>query len=151
MEDDIGEKVKVDLRTFKVNVDGKTTVNVSVWTGGNQESCLIHIIGALNYCNRTKLFVKWKAAKTKRDGLQADLRESYDYICMLQDIQDDTSPMQEREKVPEAQETSPKRTLAGSTASRKKNKEGRTNTPVPTEEAPIPEVEELNRAKVAYK
>ena len=70
---------------------------------------------------------------------------------MLKNVQDYPISMQEREKVPEAQETSPKRTLAGTPSSRKKTKEGRTNTPITAEEAPAPEAEELSRAKIAYK
>ena len=58
LEDEIGEKVKADPRTFKVKVDGKTTVNASVWMGGSQEGFLIQVINALNYCDRTKLFAK---------------------------------------------------------------------------------------------
>ena len=80
LEDEIGDKVRADPCMFKVKVNGKTTVDASVWIGGSQESFLIHIIGVLNYCDRTKLFAKWKAVKNKRDNLQADLKESYDYI-----------------------------------------------------------------------
>ena len=112
LEDEIGEKVKADPRNFKGKVNGKATVNATVWRGRNQESFLIHIIGTLNYCDRMKLFVKWKTTKTKRDNLQADLREHYNYIHIFQDVQDDTSPTQEREKVLESQETSPEKTSA---------------------------------------
>ena len=35
VDDEIGEKVKSEARTFKVMLDEKTTVNASIWTGGN--------------------------------------------------------------------------------------------------------------------
>ena len=35
VEDKIGKKVKSKARMFKGNIDNKTTVNASVWTGGN--------------------------------------------------------------------------------------------------------------------
>ena len=38
LEDETGEKVKADPCTIKVKVNGKTTANVLVWMGGNQES-----------------------------------------------------------------------------------------------------------------
>ena len=133
LEDEIGDKVTAD-----------PSVNASVWTGESQESFLIHIIGAINYCNRTKLFEKWKAPKNERDNLQADLKESYNYVCMLEKVQENPVPTQERERGSEGQETSPERTLAGTPTSRKKTKEGKTNTPVLAEEAPSPEAEELS-------
>ena len=37
VDDKIGKKVKHEARTFKVKIDDKTTVNASVWTGGNPE------------------------------------------------------------------------------------------------------------------
>ena len=55
VNDKIGEKVKSELRTFKVKLDEKTTVNASVWTGGNPEGFLIQVISALGYIERSKL------------------------------------------------------------------------------------------------
>ena len=97
LEDEIRDKVKADPPMFKVKVDGKTTINTSVWIGRSQESFLIHIIGALNYCDGTKLFAKWKAAKNERDNLQAFLKESYNYISILEKVQDNPVPTQESE------------------------------------------------------
>ena len=53
VENEIGDKVKGDSHTFKVKIDEKTTINASIWQGGNQENFLIHIIGTLNNCVRT--------------------------------------------------------------------------------------------------
>ena len=61
---------------------------------------MIHIIGAPNYCNRTKLFARWKAAKNKRNNPQADLKESYTYVRMLKNVQDNPVLTQERENSP---------------------------------------------------
>ena len=55
----------------------KKTVKASIWIGGGQEGFSVHVIGALNYWDRKKLFVKWRAAKNKRDKLRADLQESH--------------------------------------------------------------------------
>ena len=114
----------------------KTTVNTSIWTGGNQESFLIHVISALNYCVRTKLFDKWRSAKSKKDAHQNDLLEIQNFILMLYDKQNKPAPMQAKKKVPEAQETMSKKTLDRTTMAKKKSKEGTTNTPVPTEIGP---------------
>ena len=44
VEGEVGKKVKNNARTFKVKIDDKMTVNASVWTGGNPEGFLIHIL-----------------------------------------------------------------------------------------------------------
>ena len=75
VEDEIGEKVKHDLRTFKVKIDDKTTVNASVWTGGNPEGFLIHVNSALNYIKRSKLYEKWVSAKTAVAKADKDLQD----------------------------------------------------------------------------
>ena len=51
-------------------------VNASVWTGGNPEGFLIHIIGAMNYIKRSKLFEKWLSTKTKVDIQVLDLQDA---------------------------------------------------------------------------
>ena len=112
MDDEIGEKVKADLHTFKVKVNSKTTVNASVWMGGSQEGFLIYVIGALNYCNRTRLFARWSTVKSERDELRRGINESYDYVRILEKVQVIPGPTQESEKGPEGQEASTKRTLA---------------------------------------
>ena len=49
VNDEIGEKVKSKAQTFKVKIDDKAMVNASVWTGGNPEGFLIHVISAMGY------------------------------------------------------------------------------------------------------
>ena len=75
MEDEIGKKVKSEGRTFKVKIDKKTTVNASVWTGGNPKGFLIHVISAMNYIERSKLFKKWVSTKTKVDSHVLDVQD----------------------------------------------------------------------------
>ena len=150
LEDEIGEKVKADPRTFKVKVDGKTTVNASVWMGGSQEGFLIHVIGALNYCDRTKLFAKWRIVKNTRDAFQRELDKSHNYVRMVEKVQVVPVPTQESEKGPECEEPSPERTAVATPTSRKKPKDGRNHPPAPAVEASTPEAMELERAKVAY-
>ena len=48
-------------------IDKKTTVNASVWTGWNPEGFLIHIISAMNYTKRTKLFKEWTSSKSVKE------------------------------------------------------------------------------------
>ena len=67
VEGEVGEKVKIDARTFKVKIDAKTTVNASVWTGGNSEQFLIHVISATGYIERSKLFEVWASCKSEID------------------------------------------------------------------------------------
>ena len=58
VNDEIGKKVKSDVRTFKVKLDGKTTFNLSVWAGGNPKGFLILVISALGYIKRSMLLEK---------------------------------------------------------------------------------------------
>ena len=44
VEDKIGKKVKREPRILKVEIDDKTAVNASVWTGGGDESFLVHVM-----------------------------------------------------------------------------------------------------------
>ena len=143
LKEEIRDKVTADPCTFKVKVDGKTTTNASVWTGGTQASFLIHVIGMLNYCNRKKLFVSGGPQKTRETSSSWACKKAMTtYVC--------PNPTQVRERVLEAQETSPKKTFAGTITISKKNMEIRTNTLVPAEEAPEPEAEELDRAQDAH-
>ena len=66
--------MKSEARTFKVKIDDKSTVNASVWTGGNSEGFLIHVISALGYNKRSKLYDHWISAKTAQDKCAADLK-----------------------------------------------------------------------------
>ena len=125
IDDEIGDKVKGDPRTFKVKIDKKIKINASVWLRGSQEGFLVHVIGALNYCVRMNLFNKWMSAKK----VKKDLVESRDYIRMLYKVQkqpDPAEPKKEPEENPplpqrqeEAQETLPK-----TTRENKKEEEG---------------------------
>ena len=80
LENKIGDKVKGDPRLFKVKTGNKMTVNASAWTCRNQDSFLINVIGALNYCIRTKLFDEWKSAKSKKDLHYKDLLDIQNFI-----------------------------------------------------------------------
>ena len=80
VEDKIGDKVKSKVWTFKVKIDKKTTVNASVWTGGNPEGFLIHVISAMNYIKRSKLFEKWVSAKTKVDSHILNVQDVRNYL-----------------------------------------------------------------------
>ena len=79
----IGEKVKSEVQTFKVKIDNKTTVNTSVWAGGNPNWFLIHVISAMNYTERSKLFEKWVSAKTATDKCVADLQDVQKHLDSL--------------------------------------------------------------------
>ena len=80
VEDKIGDKVKSDPCTFKVKVDDKTTVNAGVWTGGNPEGFVIHVISAMNYIERSKLFEEWLSAKNTKDQYFKDLQDVQNYL-----------------------------------------------------------------------
>ena len=83
--DEIGNKeVKSDARTFKVKIDNKTTVLASVWTGRNPEGFLIHVISAMNYIERSKLFEEWTSTRNAKEQHSKDLKETKEYLvwCM---------------------------------------------------------------------
>ena len=63
------------MQTFKVKTDDKTTVNASVWTGGNPEGFLIHVISAIGYIEHIKLFEYWVSAKTQVDKFTKDAKD----------------------------------------------------------------------------
>ena len=74
VEDEVGDKVnKSENRTFKVKIDDKTNVNASVWTGGNSEQFLIHVISAMGYIERCKLFSAWTSFKTEIKKYKEDV------------------------------------------------------------------------------
>ena len=74
VEDEVCKKVKNDVPTFKVKIDKKTTVNASVWMGGNPEGFLIHVISAIGYIERSKLFENWVSYKTQIDKYTKDAK-----------------------------------------------------------------------------
>ena len=85
VDDENDEKVKSKARTFKVKIDDKTTVNASVWTGGNPEGFLIHVISAIGYIERSKLLKKWVSAKTQVDKYTKDAKEVRESVDDLND------------------------------------------------------------------
>ena len=82
VEDEVGEKVKNDVQTFKVKIDNTTTVNASVWTGGNPKGFLIHIISTVGYIERSKLFKNWTSQKTQIDKYSKDVTDYNRYISI---------------------------------------------------------------------
>ena len=73
VEDEVGEKVNSDNRTYKVKINDQTTIHASVWTGGNSEQFLIHVISAMNYIERSKLFEAFQSFKEEIDKYNEDL------------------------------------------------------------------------------
>ena len=59
------------------------TVNASVWTGGNPEGFLIHVIGAIEYIERSKLFESRVSYKTQVDKYNKDAKEIREYLADL--------------------------------------------------------------------
>ena len=124
VDDEIGEKVKSKVRTFKVKIDDKTTVNASVWTGGNPEGFLIHVISVLGYIENSKLYEKWESAKTQVDKCVADLQEAGDAVTKLLAISKKLKKAQkESDKESEEESDEP------ATAPPAQAKRGKTNTP----------------------
>ena len=68
VKSEIDTKVKGDPQTFKLKLNNKMTVNAAVWTGGGEESFLVHIMCVMSYCKRMDLFNKWKATKKGKSG-----------------------------------------------------------------------------------
>ena len=92
IEDEIRDRVKYNPGTFKVKMEEKTTVNMSVWLRGNQENFLVHAIVALNYCVRTNLFNKWKSAKKAKNKHYKELVEISNYLHSLDQVQETPTP-----------------------------------------------------------
>ena len=59
--------MKSDLCTFKVKIANKTTINMAISTGRNLKGFIIHVISAMNYIERSKLFEEWFSAKNVKD------------------------------------------------------------------------------------
>ena len=87
VEDDVVEKVKSEsIRTYKVKIDDKTSVNASVWTGGSPEGFLIHVISAMGYIERCKLCYSWTSFKKEIDEY---VRDVANFKTLLVDAKDD--------------------------------------------------------------
>ena len=99
VNDEIGKKVKSKARTFKVKIDDKSTVNASVWTGGNPEGFLIHVISALGYIEHSKLYDQWTSAKTAQDKCAADLHDSRNHVTKYLEIVKKQKKTQEESNV----------------------------------------------------
>ena len=84
-EDEVGEKVKGDSRTYKVKIDDKTTVNASVWTGGNSKQFFIHVISATGYIERSKLYESWASFKSEVDGYWKDVANYKTFLVNSKD------------------------------------------------------------------
>ena len=115
VEDEVGEKVNNDNRTYKVKINDKTTINASVWTGGNSEQFLIHVISAMNYIERSKLFEAFQSFKTEIDKYNSDLT-SYNRALEMS-----------KEELKQAQEEAKEATTAQ--AAQANDPEGMTDTP----------------------
>ena len=62
-------------------INDKTTVNASVWTGGNPEGFFIHVISAIGYIESSKLFEHcWVSAKNQVDKYTKDAQEVREYV-----------------------------------------------------------------------
>ena len=122
VDDKIGETVKSKAQTLKVKIDDKTAVDASVWTGGNPEGVLIHIISAMGYIERSRLYEKWVSAKTNDvDKYAADLQDTQDAVTTL---------LARSKKLKKAQEESDE----PATALPAQAKKGKTNTPTVPDE-----------------
>ena len=65
--------------------DNKTTVNTSVWTGGNPEGFLIHVISAIGYIKHSKLFENWVSYKKQVDKYTKEAQEVRGYVAIQND------------------------------------------------------------------
>ena len=140
VDDEIGEKVKSEARGFKVKIDDKSTVNASVWTGGNPEGFLIHVISALGYIERSKLYNKSNSAKIAQDKCAAELQDSRERVTKYLEI---VRKKKNAQKEPQEESTEP------ATAPPAQAKRGKTDTPtVPAQKSKEDEIaEELAKLK----
>ena len=61
----------------------KMTVKASIWTGGNPKGFLIHVISAMNYIERIKLFEEWTSTKKAKEWHSKHLRDVLKYLNQL--------------------------------------------------------------------
>ena len=68
-----------------MKINDKTTVNASVWTGGNSKQFLIHVISATGYIERSKLFKVWASFKSEVDKYWKDVENLKTFLVNSND------------------------------------------------------------------
>ena len=114
-------------------------VNASVRTGGNSEGFLIHIISAMNYIERSKIFKKWVSAKTKVDN----------QLLEIQDVQNHLDDL--NAKLKNAQERADESTTASTVRATKKGMIDTPAIPVELSEKIQKLTDDIDEFKETYK
>ena len=111
--------------------------------GGNPKGFLIHVISALGYIERSKLYEKWVSAKTQVNKYVADLQDAQDAVTNL---------LARSKKLRKVQQESNEESDEPAKALPAQAKKGKTNSPtVPAEPSEKEKItEDLSQLRKRY-